>query len=257
MNININTSTQRRLCSFCREPGHNISNCNHDRFRSFEDECISFCQTHSPYSREFADWLYYIYLMDRNIIRAYAIRHCGCTSRSNISAHFNAVKCRIRQLLLDPDTVSYTQNMDNDETNNVNTNTVPVRTNGNTFMMHINEDYIMQRNMSLSHRIIAIREAMMGRLSLPLLNKNIKCEIVQAENDAAEEMECNICYETIEHTKFIKLECGHEFCKDCIKKTLKNETSREFCSCAFCRKDIKTFKIYDEYLKEEFADYIM
>jgi len=55
--------------------------------------------------------------------------------------------------------------------------------------------------------------------------------------------------------KIIKLDCGHEFCKDCIKETLQNNRRKTPC-CAFCRKDITNFEIKHESIFNEFDEFI-
>lgn len=65
--------------------------------------------------------------------------------------------------------------------------------------------------------------------------------------------ECNICYESREKKNYVKLNCGHEFCKECIVNTLK---SSNYC-CALCRTDMKSFELYDKSIKSEFNDLII
>ena len=55
--------------------------------------------------------------------------------------------------------------------------------------------------------------------------------------------------------QFIKLDCGHEFCKDCIKQSLQNERRKVPC-CAFCRSNIKNFELKLESIKSEFDELI-
>jgi hypothetical protein len=64
--------------------------------------------------------------------------------------------------------------------------------------------------------------------------------------------ECNICYESYSNNEFIKLQCNHEFCHDCISKQLQNDKA----SCAFCRQDMKHFDIYDTNIYQEIHAFI-
>jgi len=84
---------------------------------------------------------------------------------------------------------------------------------------------------------------------------HIKTKISEKQDDLHEKCECNICYDEHEKQKFIKLDCGHEFCKDCIKQTLQNERRKTPC-CPFCRADIKNFELKDESFKNEFDELI-
>lgn len=66
----------------------------------------------------------------------------------------------------------------------------------------------------------------------------------------------SVIFVTIKTKKnFIKLDCGHEFCKDCIKQTLQNDRRKTPC-CAFCRTDITNFEIKHESIKNEFDELI-
>jgi hypothetical protein len=49
--------------------------------------------------------------------------------------------------------------------------------------------------------------------------------------------ECSICWDQKASDKFVKLNCNHEFCNECIIKTLAANKHRAPC-CALCRGDI-------------------
>ena len=85
---------------------------------------------------------------------------------------------------------------------------------------------------------------------------HIKTKISEDKDGLEEKCECNICYEEIEKKMFVKLDCGHEFCKDCIKQSLQNEEKKNPC-CAFCRRDIKNIELKLESVKNEFNNLII
>jgi hypothetical protein len=85
---------------------------------------------------------------------------------------------------------------------------------------------------------------------------NIKTKISKNQKNLEEKCDCNICYEEREKKMFVKLDCGHEFCKDCIKQSLQNE-NKEIPCCAFCRSDIKNFEFNLETIKNEFNDLLI
>jgi len=80
---------------------------------------------------------------------------------------------------------------------------------------------------------------------------------VREENDEQIKIECNICYELCNNTNFIKLNCNHEFCKECIKNILKSCKSNfnEPC-CAYCREKVNAITYKNETIHEEFTDLI-
>jgi hypothetical protein len=76
----------------------------------------------------------------------------------------------------------------------------------------------------------------------------------QIEEESSKICQCNICYENNENKNFINFECGHKFCKECVKKTLQNEIRQKYC-CAYCRSEIKEFNINDASILNEFIKY--
>lgn len=50
---------------------------------------------------------------------------------------------------------------------------------------------------------------------------------------------CPICYDSIEQKNICKTDCNHEFCKDCVHKTLRdNIILKTHCECPLCRNTI-------------------
>jgi hypothetical protein len=69
----------------------------------------------------------------------------------------------------------------------------------------------------------------------PAIMSSIDDKIV--ENTSVVANECSICWDKKESVKFVKLNCNHEFCNECIIKTLAANKHRAPC-CALCRADI-------------------
>ena len=84
---------------------------------------------------------------------------------------------------------------------------------------------------------------------------NIEAKISELQDDSNEICECSICYEQHKKLIFIKLDCGHEFCKDCIKQSLQNDKRKIPC-CALCRADIKNLEMKQESFKNDFVGLI-
>lgn len=312
-------SINRRCCSFCRNPGHNVSTCNDERLKTFEHNCIIACieistlHGNNHIARdEFRMWLIDNY-PNGHYIRAFAIRKCRCTRTNNIAVCINKVVEYIFTLLYiinQQHTIHVNTNLNEDinlnpDTNvntNINTNNEDnVQTSIQSAMNLINtgitnrdinmdrEDHTPIFNRVFNDMTLSIRERMYyilyydmvvntnGNNLSDYLNENkifeskkfdIKIDINNEENINNEEddidnedndknnlCECNICYESTEKYKFIKLNCNHSFCKDCLKKSLQNET-RDIPCCAYCRANIDTIILNKEEYKEEFADII-
>ena len=70
-------------------------------------------------------------------------------------------------------------------------------------------------------------------------SENRKLKIISTiENDEISGIcECNICWDDKDVKDFVKLGCKHEFCKDCLIKTLRSDI-REIPCCALCRTEV-------------------
>jgi hypothetical protein len=104
--------------------------------------------------------------------------------------------------------------------------------------------------------VLAIRQHRAHREEREARKFNIATR-VREENDEQIKIECNICYELCNNTNFIKLNCNHEFCKECLKNILKSckRNFNEPC-CAYCREKINAITYKNETIHEEFTDLI-
>jgi len=104
--------------------------------------------------------------------------------------------------------------------------------------------------------VLATRQHRVHRAEREARKFNIATH-VREENDEQIKIECNICYELCNNTNFIKLNCNHEFCKECIKNILKSCKSNfnEPC-CAYCREKVNAITYKNETIHEEFTDLI-
>jgi hypothetical protein len=87
----------------------------------------------------------------------------------------------------------------------------------------------------LNNMLIPSGEEQNAMVTRPDIRSSIDDKFV--ENASAVANECSICWDKKESDKFVKLNCNHEFCNDCIIKTLAANKHRAPC-CALCRADI-------------------
>lgn len=222
-----------RHCSFCREPGHTISNCNSTALTNFENNCCIYIYI-LVFQRTDVMSKFREYILDTSarkpaLVKAFAIKNCYST---------------------------LSHNMDTIITNIINHYTPIINTCNDIF------ETAFQVNANNPPPELQTSEILMGVLLLSnMLNmpqENTKFNIhttISEKLDEFKQNECGICYENKFEKQFIKLDCGHEFCKDCIKKSLQNEVKRT-CCCAFCRSEIKNIILYDKNIQEEFDDLI-
>lgn len=213
----INNKNGVRCCSFCRRAGHSITTCNSMPIILFERNCSNFIQFNIYDGvAEFRNYILEETIQNSSVVRAFAIRRCGATVISNIDI---CIEFIVRH---------FTPQI----------RAVQERTRLNEAMMFLD---------------------MMSRVNDLITSQcktfNIKTNVSETQDGLEEQCECNICYEQCEKKLFAKLDCGHEFCKDCVKKYLQNEKRKIPC-CAFCRSEIKNIELKTESVKEEFDEFI-
>ena len=260
----------RRRCSFCKNEGHNISTCNDSRLLDFQNLCINVERNLLP--TLFIDWLQNYSRQYPNIVKSYAARYCGCSINYRMFTCLESIVVRIRLLnstteIVETETIQESRIeeivetfqepyniedeyraaavrfLERDENNNRMLSSL-IRSLGD------NGYYDLMNYVTLFEYIERIN---MHNLSIRNLNRkfNIKTNIVECNQN--NECECNICYDNKEKKNFVKLNCGHEFCKDCIKQSFKN-TSTKYPNCAFCRGEIKNIELSSKEILNEFED---
>lgn len=221
-----------RSCSFCKNAGHNILACSDVRLLDFERLCVA--NSASLGSAEFKNWLFDCSLEEPSIVRAYAVRYCNCNVRSYMHIYVCNIIERINRL------ETLRQQQDSADVENVAAGT-------------------LQNSMSLSYIANFIERAVVARIrqnkeDIDNTKFDIQINVVECVN--ANEIECGICYDNTIQNEVVKLNCGHKFCKDCIKQSLKNVRTKNP-QCAFCRTEIKNIELTNHYIRDEFNDLII
>jgi hypothetical protein len=236
----------RGRCSFCHTEGHHITHCNNGRIVRFEREIINYIQIiliprGDPGNMEnFRQHLCNVAEEMPELIRAFAIRKCGANTRNNIRDYIESIIQYFTPII---------RRCEEEELQRTETH-FEVSAETPTFADLGNYIYT-----AMFIRMVE----MVNRNSEVKTKTNIKFPIqTKISNDlhSISNCECNICYEEYEKAKFIKLNCGHEFCKDCIKQSLQNEIKPTPC-CALCRANIKSMELSSKSIEEELRDFII
>ena len=210
-------------CSFCDGVGHNIRTCTDTRISDFEEECRlskTFCEMTLNPRDTFKDWLIEYYLIvDRKVVKAFAISKCNCRMYSTI----DTIIANITNYIYE----------DQEETD-----TGLIQEFYNLLQTHGNEEVENLENQD-KFNIATTIEAL-------------------DEQQGQENCECAICYEdNIPKKHSVTLNCKHKFCKDCFKGCLKiTPVYKDLPSCALCRADISSITVHSESVKSEFDDYL-
>jgi hypothetical protein len=273
-----------RHCSFCGEANHTVNCCTSQRLIDFEtllrnkkDDLLVGSRSRSLNTviRYFELWLYTIgpnenLFGGHALIRAFAVRKCGAYTRDRITTCYN----KIVRYIWDEVWFGQTRSIGNlphstiGEIPDINLSSVSSNNNNeeehqendiqvsNQFISFINDvvqyslmNDLIQDEMNITWRIDRNPDRNLIRKNSPLkLIMN-----VDNNNENNCENECSICYEQIEYSKMVKLNCSHEFCGYCVKKVVDTSNhSNLSCVCAFCRESIEIVEVRHSEIQQLF-----
>jgi hypothetical protein len=189
--------------------------------------------------RNFIKWLQDHSYRNKNTIKAYAVRFCGCTVRQYMFNFIDNIVLRISEIVDD---------IEEDEQNRDLLNPSQVAE------ILLSFGFNPQGSVGDSLLAILLDNFFSGRERVPCnTNRKFSIQTNIVECSETDQCDCSICYDAKEKDKFVKLNCGHEFCKDCIKESLKNVRT-EKPQCAFCRAEIQNIELSSETIRDEFND---
>lgn len=88
-------------------------------------------------------------------------------------------------------------------------------------------------------RLLMLTEVLNGvRIQTPQPRIHSRVE-TNADEELDNNCSCSICWDEKELINFVRLDCKHEFCKDCIVATTTHNNGKVPC-CALCRAEVKT-----------------
>ena len=210
---------QRRInrCSFCRREGHNRLTCDDPRLLDFELTCATQCQTMTE--TEFYAWLSDTY--DSDLLKTYAAKKTRIPFNNirDISIYKDAVTRYIYE------TYKYQYNTHEEESDHYLEN---------------NMNAALINDIRSAYLFLEMSENMHERRIEQLKKFEISSGLKTLSTKEKKEIEeCCICFEHFKKPEFVKLNCNHEFCKECLKKSLISDTREKPC-CAYCRTEVTT-----------------
>ena len=204
----IRRTLSRRKCSYCREEGHRINNCNHNDLLLFEDLCNIKKNQIDIFDNKvyrFTSWLVsYIILHTYiiSIVKAYAISKCNSRLNLHINRYIEVICNKI-------------YNIEDDITNS---------------------DYVQLSNTPIIDGYIP---SLLSYISNNIIKHDINATIVKY-NGPDKEKNCGICWCDKNDQDFIKFNCSHETCNTCLNKIVGENNST---SCPFCRTKITKIQL--------------
>lgn len=254
-NRNYSLTRPQRCCSFCRQPGHAVTRCDSDRIIEFEIICEREVRSMDNID-EFKEWLTQNYINNSHLLRAFAVTKLRINSRVNVLESIDLISQYIfetyKNLVVETAPVEEATLPDNIEEALIRVLSVlrnvehiqPLQEAEPVY----NERFISSRRREyrrymadvlvftmLNNMLPTDGEEPLALIPRPAIMSSIDDKFVE---DAAQlANECSICWDKKESDKFVKLNCNHEFCNECIVKTLAANKHRAPC-CALCRADI-------------------
>ena len=217
-------------------------------FRQFELECSIKCQDISI--EDFCVWMSDI-PYSHEFLTSYALRKCNFVSVNNeLNELINEISIYIYRTYkynylttlpesIDIDTDSELDDLPDlidTEDNIVDDLTLMLTNLRNSTIEEVVTDEMLTAALINDYRSAILFQEMFTRIREErLLQKKFKIESVVEEGDTnCEDRECCICYNNCKSEDFVSLNCKHEFCKTCIKNSIKSDKRPEPC-CAYCR----------------------
>jgi len=249
-----------RNCSFCGQHGHRITNCNDTRINDFElllqNKKTELEQVYdSSIEARFCYKLWLLDDIDNYIKRAFSVRKCGGLLRDPILICCEKIINYIWGFHLEefiPFITDTNMSYLYDVSPLSASNTVPV----------ITEQVITDpliTNAVLNNLLLTDEQinTIVSLMQLSRIKKyTIETEFIQDTNDEYSE-ECTICYEETNSKMFVKLDCDHKFCNNCMKSILKTcRTNDTDPSCALCRNQIKKMTMNNENVRNSLGEFV-
>jgi hypothetical protein len=232
---------RKQKCSYCKEEGHKITNCNNINLILFGE----LCRHKKNYDSErgnidFAIWLISYYLEEEDslsIIKAYAISRCKIRLNLHIHKYLEAIINYEYNILNDIESSDYIKLPEVEELGefyNDNDNIsielmmfILNNCNSNNYIYLYNIIYI---NICNSNNYINnIKPSIKGIEIIDLVNEN---------NNSLSE--CGVCLQSNKRNKdMIEFDCKHKLCNRCTNKIM--DMNKNLC-CPYCRHNISSIK---------------
>jgi hypothetical protein len=225
MSIDNITENRRRRgpCSFCNRVGHSIRSCTNGQVLTLKNT-IELIASTSVSEYQFRNQLAYLAKDNPRVFTTYAIIYCGAIVRVDI---VNAVELVYQKHKF---IISYNLRQQGQERELERERSVALFLAG----LEEEEDIIVNDN---ANKKFAIKSILLNTIELDNIS------------------ECIICYENIEANTYVKYNCEHSFCKDCVKQSLQTANSSTIC-CAYCRATVTELSFQLDAVKNEFNEYL-
>jgi len=253
-----NTRRTTRCCSFCKEYGHNIKNCNDNRLVDFEQDCS--VHVHNMMSMlDFTLWIKDAYSDNKDLLKSYAVNK-GLMKNKYSHTFFECCEkisrytCEIYkpEFIVDEDgsleslLLSLTEQFGN-QSERIAMPQFEIQDNAGI-------ERIVMREM-LSYMVL--RNLLNPVEENPVVVKSkINLSFENNENEDIHQLcECTICLNDRMVKDIIELQCEHKVCKECVVKIIETKNDAKP-TCPYCRAEITGIKCKTNGVKNELTSFI-
>jgi len=249
--------TEPRKCSFCKNPGHTLKNCNDNRLIAFNEylfyikDLIILDNTgelnnYLPEDNSVYNSIVKIEKMEKFIydfclesaenkkkIKQFASRFCRCRLRSRLQVSVNKIIVYLFQL-------NFSLIINHAFNNTPFSEETPIRI--SCILNGILINYLWNNTQSSNDNYERDLEysTIVSKIKINLVhlfhyknNDEVNMEI---------DIECSICYNNYKLEDCVKFNCKHDFCVECTNQLIKNKHS----NCPNCRSEINEITCYKE-----------
>lgn len=249
--------SRMQICSNCRVTGHNVLTCDRENLLDFEARCAYECQ--SMEKQEFINWIKDNYKNSQGLLKHFVDIHVDISTimYNDISFYAYEIAGYIYNKYVTSAPIinnmsprnlyyEYNETYYNNNNNYTNNPIEPMEPSIDQELLHDSSgQYSINELIELLYELEDDTPNNNETVRL-----NIPCVYEKLGESSQDLVDCCICFEVKLREECVTLNCRHEFCKDCTKKSLKSDMRKEpLCMC--CREKVtlittRSFEICDE-----------
>lgn len=241
-----------RKCTYCYSTQHKITECNDERLVQFHNKLIRKKHDLRGFDKEDCIIFFNIWLNEfsAGLVKAYSIRYCATNTRETLPECIRI----ITEKIFSEEEEEAAQRQEEEEY-------IPLLQ-GNTptpappFQLFTDEEV----SFFLEPEMIELFYALRGRspsdirtsvdrkydIQTTLITCSQESKQEREEQRKLESQECDICYEEYSVNQFVKYNCMHEFCGQCVQTVLRSCCPYRQPSCAICRTTISSLELREK-----------
>lgn len=236
-----------RKCTYCYSTQHKITECNDERLVQFHNKLLRKKHDLRGYDREDCIIYFEIWLNEfsAGLVKAYSIRYCATNARETLP---QCIRIITQKIFSENEEQGVQEEQEELYIPLVNSNTSP--TPAPPFQLFTDEEVSFFLEPDMIEMFYALRGRSLNDIRTSVNRRYdiqttllINTQESEEEREEQKKQECDICYEEFSSNKFVKYNCSHEFCAQCVQTVLRSCCPYRQPSCAICRTTICSFEL--------------